>query len=625
MKPYEFNGDLYYDLDSLAKAYIDNFELGIEDIYVNAKLLIKFVKSMKKGKNYAKEIASILTYTKYKNNALTFIIYSFLDDKKVYINGKEFTLKLFIDSLKLYPDKYNILMAFMEDYGISKTFATEEDNQKIAVDAFFIEKNFNDPFTIKYLNTYYDYQIIESLNARISTIAVNGEECFRRATKVAFNEDFQLGIAHKLGFRAAIDMHNEVNPIFKAVKLLKEKKETEEEYLKKIITDTFYWCLLDNLDKYEPLKKEAKPTFKRLVQLKKEFDKYQKMIAERKITDISLDYLADVSRSIYLNYLNFVTLFRNGKIRVKVRFSENAYSFDKPYCKTYITADFMKGHIVKLYNPGDKDEKRVITVNPLTGKEIAKDDVNPEDIDVDDISDDKPVLIKVDNENILNEIKFAKKVLKKNKRFAGYSNLTLFINFLVVVAITIAGTILSGYDIQIQGINVNLVTSLINEQKILLFAFAGVSLIFGDIFAVIIKSKSKKTLKDVETLEFINNAKTIEKISPKDDAKLIYLLTTEDDYKYSTKKRYKDLRVVIAIAQAVSLSLLVICIAIGLKGVTDLIKYDGQVTSFLMALLIGPLVSAFVVLFKKKNGIISFLIIDAITIIIAGVILYLGV
>lgn len=625
MKPYEFNGDLYYDLDSLAKAYIDNFELGIEDIYVNAKLLIKFVKSMKKGKNYAKEIASILTYTKYKNNALTFIIYSFLDDKKVYINGKEFTLKLFIDSLKLYPDKYNILMAFMEDYGISKTFATEEDNQKIAVDAFFIEKNFNDPFTIKYLNTYYDYQIIESLNARISTIAVNGEECFRRATKVAFNEDFQLGIAHKLGFRAAIDMHNEVNPIFKAVKLLKEKKETEEEYLKKIITDTFYWWLLDNLDKYEPLKKEAKPTFKRLVQLKKEFDKYQKMIAERKITDISLDYLADVSRSIYLNYLNFVTLFRNGKIRVKVRFSENAYSFDKPYCKTYITADFMKGHIVKLYNPGDKDEKRVITVNPLTGKEIAKDDVNPEDIDVDDISDDKPVLIKVDNENILNEIKFAKKVLKKNKRFAGYSNLTLFINFLVVVAITIAGTILSGYDIQIQGINVNLVTSLINEQKILLFAFAGVSIIFGDIFAVIIKSKSKKTLKDVETLEFINNAKTIEKISPKDDAKLIYLLTTEDDYKYSTKKRYKDLRVVIAIAQAVSLSLLVICIAIGLKGVTDLIKYDGQVTSFLMALLIGPLVSAFVVFFKKKNGIISFLIIDAITIIIAGVILYLGV
>ena len=625
MKPYEFNGDLYYDLDSLAKAYIDNFELGIEDIYVNAKLLIKFVKSMKKGKNYAKEIASILTYTKYKNNALTFIIYSFLDDKKVYINGKEFTLKLFIDSLKLYPDKYNILMAFMEDYGISKTFATEEDNQKIAVDAFFIEKNFNDPFTIKYLNTYYDYQIIESLNARISTIAVNGEECFRRATKVAFNEDFQLGIAHKLGFRAAIDMHNEVNPIFKAVKLLKEKKETEEEYLKKIITDTFYWWLLDNLDKYEPLKKEAKPTFKRLVQLKKEFDKYQKMIAERKITDISLDYLADVSRSIYLNYLNFVTLFRNGKIRVKVRFSENAYSFDKPYCKTYITADFMKGHIVKLYNPGDKDEKRVITVNPLTGKEIAKDDVNPEDIDVDDISDDKPVLIKVDNENILNEIKFAKKVLKKNKRFAGYSNLTLFINFLVVVAITIAGTILSGYDIQIQGINVNLVTSLINEQKILIFAFAGVSIIFGDIFAVIIKSKSRKTLKDVETLEFINNAKTIEKISPKDDAKLIYLLTTEDDYKYSTKKRYKDLRVIIAIAQAVSLSLLVICIAIGLKGVTDLIKYDGQVTSFLMALLIGPLVSAFVVLFKKKNGIISFLIIDAITIIIAGVILYLGV
>ncbi len=625
MKPYEFNGEFYTDLDSLAKAYIENFELGVEDIYVNAKLLIKFVKSMKKSKEYAKEIASILTYTKYKNNALTFIIYSFLDDKKVYINGKEFTLELFIKSLKQYPDKSNILMAFMEDYGISKTFATEDDNQKLAVDAFFIENNFDDPFTIKYLNTYYDYQIIESLNARISTIAVNGEECFRRATKVAFNEDFQLGIAHKLGFRAAIDMHKEVNPIFKAVKLLKEKKETEEDYLKKIITDTFYWWLLDNLDKYEPLKKESKPTFKRLIQLKKEFDKYQKMIEDRKITDISLDYLADISRSIYLNYLNFVTLFRNGKIRVKARFSENTYSFDKPYCRTYITADFMKGHIVKLYNPGNKEEKKVITVNPLTGKEITKDDVNPEDIDIDDISEDKPVLVKVDNENILNEIKDAKKALKKNKRFAGYSNLTITINFLLAVAIAVAGTILSGYDIQVRGINVNLVSSLLNEEKILIFAFAGVSLLFGYIFAIVIKSRSKKTLKDVNTLEFINNAKTKEKISPKDDAELIYLLTSEENYRYSTKKRYKDLRVVVAIAQAISLSLLVICLAIGLKGITDVIKFDGNITSFLLALLIGPLVSTIVVLFKKRNGIISFLIIDIITIVATAVILFLGV
>ena len=625
MKPYEFNGESFTDLDSLAKAYIENFEAGMEDIYVNAKLLIKFVKSMKVSKEFAKDIASILTYTKYKNNALTFIIYNFLDDKKVYINGKEFTLKEFIESLKLYPDKSNILMAFMEDYGISKTFATEEDNQKLAVDAFFIEKNFDDPFTIKYLNTYYDYQIIESLNARISTIAVNGEECFRRATKVAFNEDFQLGIAHKLGFRAAIDMHNDVNPIFKAIKLLKEKKETEEEYLKKIITDTFYWWLLDNLDKYEPLRKDSKPTFKRLYELKKEYEKYQKMIAERKITDISLDLLSDLSRSIYLNYLNFVTLFRNGKIRVKTKYSENTYSFDKPYCRTYITADFMKDHIVKLYNPQNKDERKVITVNPLTGRAIEHDDVNPEDIDIDDISEDKPVLVKIDNENILNEIKHAKKVLKKNKRFAIYSDITVMINVLIIVAITIAGTIMSGYDIQVKGMNVNTASALINEQKILVFAFAAVSLIFAFAFSIVIRTKSKNTLKDVNTLEFITNAKTKEKISPKDDAKLIYLLTTEDDYKYSTKKGYKDLRVVIAVAQAVSVSLLVICLAMALKAITQMIKFDGKITTFLLALLLGPILSTILVFFKKRNGWISFIIIDLIAIVAAAIILYLGV
>ncbi|MBQ9900542.1 MAG: hypothetical protein IJM36_05395 [Acholeplasmatales bacterium] len=625
MKQYEFNGELFDNLDLLAQAYIDNFESAMDDIYANSKLLLKFVRRVTKNKNFTKEIASILTYTKYKNNALTFIIYNFLDDKKVYINGKEFTLKEFIESLKLYPDKSNILIAFMEDYGISKTFANDDEDQKLAVDAFFIEKHFDDPFTIKYLNTYYDYQIIESLNARISTIAVNGEECFRRATKVAFNEDFQLGIAHKLGFRAAIDMHNDFNPIFKAIKLLKEKKETEEEYLKKIITDTFYWWLLDNLDKYEPLKKEAKPTFKRLRELKKENDKYQKMIAERKITDISLDLLADLSRSIYLNYLNFVTLFRNGKIRVKTKYSENTYSFDKPYCKTYITADFMKDHIVKLYNPSNKDERKVITVNPLTGREIEHDDINPEELDVDDISEDKPVLVKVENENIVNEIKYAKKILKRNKRFANYAIFTSIINSVIVIAVAIVGLILSNQEIKVNGLDVNAVTTIINEQKILIFAFIAVFLVFSILFAGILNSYTNKTLADVNTLEFINNAKTKEKISPKQESKLIYLLSTEENYRYSTKKKYKDIRFVLCISQAVTAALVAVMLLIALKSITHLVKFDGNTLSLVLATFVGPLAASILVLIKKRNGWISFIIIDAIAIIAACIIMLLGV
>ena len=163
MKPYFFNGESFNDLNSLALAYVSNFQEGIEDIYLNAKKLVKFVKNVTKNKELVKDVVSILAYSKYKNNALTFIIYTFLDDKKVYINGKEFTFKSFIEELKAFPEikNDNILYAFMEDYGISKTFAKEDENSKIAVDAFFIEKNYKDPFTYEYLVTIYDYLVDE--------------------------------------------------------------------------------------------------------------------------------------------------------------------------------------------------------------------------------------------------------------------------------------------------------------------------------------------------------------------------------------------------------------------------------------------------------------------------------
>ena len=37
MISYVFNQESYSDLSSLAKAYIDNFDLGMDDIYANTK------------------------------------------------------------------------------------------------------------------------------------------------------------------------------------------------------------------------------------------------------------------------------------------------------------------------------------------------------------------------------------------------------------------------------------------------------------------------------------------------------------------------------------------------------------------------------------------------------------
>ena len=622
MKPYVFNGEVFNDLNSLALAYVSNFQEGIEDIYLNAKKLVKFVKGVSKDKELVKEVVSILAYSKYKNNALTFIIYTFLDDKKVYINGKEFTFKSFIEELKAFPEikNDNILYAFMEDYGISKTFAKEDENSKIAVDAFFIEKNYKDPFTYEYLVTINDYLVDEAPYAKLSTIAVNGEECFRRASKVAYNKDFQLGLAHKIGFKDAVDMHNDFNPLFKAIKLLRIKKEVPDDQLKRLITDTFYWWLLDNLDKYLAVKKEAKDTFVRLLELKKEYQSYQDKILRREITDISLELLCDLSRGIYLNYINFVTLFRDGKIIVKQRFPENQYAFDKPYCKTYITADFMKNHIVKLYNP-NKNENRVISINPLTGAEIEVDEEAKKEIDIDDISEDKPVLVKIDDENILNDIKVAKKVLKKNVSFSKFAIGTAIINTIIAIGATVASMFLKEVDLG----NFKVAINNLNTVSVVMIVVASIAFLATLGFAITLNVLSSKTYNDANTLLFITNAKTKEKVSPKQESRLINLLINENDYKYSIKKRYKSIRLATGILQAITCALVFVVAMYAVGAFVSLFKLKAAALSVVLAALAGPLVASIVVLFKRKNGVLSLLLMDLIAIIGVVLIAFLGV
>ena len=621
MKPYTFNGIEYNDLNSLALAYAESFNEGIEDIYSNSKKLVKFVKNVTKNKELVKEVVSILAYSKYKNNALTFLIYTFLDEKAVYINGKVFTLESFINELKGHPEisDNNVLYAFMEDYGISKTFAKEEENSKIAVDSFFIEKNYKDPFTYKYLTTMDDYQVDEAPYAKLSTIAVNGEECFRRATKVANNEDFQLGLAHKLGFKAAVEMHNEVNPLFKAVKLLREKREVEDDQLKKLITDTFYWWILDNLDKYLAIKNEAKDTFIRLMDLKKEYQSYKDKILRKEITDISLDLLADISRSIYLNYINFVTLFRDGKIIVKKRFPEDAYSFDKPYCKTYITSDYMKDHIVKLYNP-NKDEKKVISINPLTGAPIEMDEDNKE-IDIDDISEDKPMLIKIDDENIIRDIKIAKKVFSTNVSMAKYSIGTTILQSILVIGLAIAAMVLKNNDF---GQFSDVIKNVSNVSTIIII-LSSISLLFVLGFGNALNSLSKRRYDDANTLLFITNAKTKDKISPKQESRLINLLLKENDYKYAIKKRYKNLRLVTGFMQAINFALIFVIACIALSVFVNVFKFKPEVLSVALAAFAGPIVATIIVLIKKKNSFLSVILMDLIALIGVLAIALLGV
>ena len=77
-KTYVFNEMGCKDLNELGINYSKSFRLAIDDIFTNTKKLLKFVKY--NDKKLVKDVISIITDCKYKNNVATFLIYIFCKD-----------------------------------------------------------------------------------------------------------------------------------------------------------------------------------------------------------------------------------------------------------------------------------------------------------------------------------------------------------------------------------------------------------------------------------------------------------------------------------------------------------------------------------------------------------------
>ena len=163
MKPYVFNSVEYNDLNSLALAYKENFDLGIADIYTNAKKLVKFLKERTNNKDRVKNLVDILALSKYKNNALTFVIFDFLDIKEVVINGASISFQEFIGIVKRNPNvENNIAFSFIEDHGITRCYERMDPTNKHFKDMYFVERYFDHEFSYKYLTTLFEYEAKES-------------------------------------------------------------------------------------------------------------------------------------------------------------------------------------------------------------------------------------------------------------------------------------------------------------------------------------------------------------------------------------------------------------------------------------------------------------------------------
>ena len=579
MKPYIFNGVEYNDLNSLALAYKENFDLGVTDIYANAKKLVKFLKERTNNKDRVKNLVDILALSKYKNNALTFVIFDFLDIKEVIINGENITFEELIGIIQRNPNvENNVIFSFIEDHGITRCFERMDPTNKNYKDMYFVERYFDHEFTYKYLTTIFDYEVKESFEKKVQSIIIEKEEYFRRSTKLMKSDDFMLWIAHKYGFKEAIKIANEKNPVFYSLKLL--KSEIDEDELRVILADSFFWWLYDNFEKYEYSKK-AILIQKKLIDIKKEYSEYLVRIEKKDINKVSFDNYADISRSLYLSYLDFVYYFKDGSITVNRKLDQKKYIFDKPYCYTYITEDYMKGKVIKLYQAKENENGEATNTVAL---ENLNDDYNEKPMEVGPGNDD--------------EIFFReKKSIVSNSRFATYVS---FIGFLTIALFAI-GIALGNIEFDPRYNDIKEGFSVVNI--VLGFIFGALALGMG-IFIIVLENRRNDALNDYQ---FFLNANTKDYITLSQEERYFLVKSNLDGVRNRILNRKMWFTALLGLTFGLAIAMIAVVLsALGLC----FIKQNQFTTSYskvyvkLLVIAVPALLSGLVGLLKRKNPVL---------------------
>ncbi|MBR6071983.1 MAG: hypothetical protein IKP77_04030 [Acholeplasmatales bacterium] len=590
MKPYVFNGIEYNDLNSLALAYKEKFDLGIEDIYANSKKIVKFLKERTNNKDRVKNLVDILALSKFKNNALTFVIFDFLDIKEVVINGETITFEEMIDILKRNPNvENNIIFSFISDHGITRCYERMDPTNKKFRDMYFVERYYDHPFTYKYLTTLFDFEVKEAPDAKVKSIIIENDECFRRATKLISQESFQLWIAKKYGFKEAIKVANEKNPVFYALKLL--KSEVDEDELRKILSDSFFWWLLDNFEKYDYAKKSILIKNK-LMDIKRMYNGYLMRIDRKEINKISFDNYAEISRSLYLSYLDFVYYLKDGSITVNRKFDQKKYLLDKPYCYTYISEDYMKGKVIKLY----KKEEDFDSSN-------GENNVVIDDKNINDEFSEKPLDISEGNDE---EIFLRQKnYILSDSRFASF---TTFMGFLAVALFSL-GIALNNITFEEQYKDIQAAFSMFN----IVFGIIGGVLALGfGIFISIYENKREEALADYR---FYLDSNSKDYISLVQEERYYKVKNKLDSVKKLIINRKKLFTVILGGLLGFSIALIsVLLVALALNFIKPGKFQEGYDKALVKLLIMTvPLLLGFLIgLLKKKNPFLIFIYVIAI-------------
>ena len=602
MKKYVFNGQTYTDLDLLINDFINNFNIALEELFIKPKKFVSFVKSFDKEK--AKKVVEIFESTKYKGNVLSFIIFSLAKDPIVLINGVNLDFNDFIKVISLNREN-KAIKAFMEDNGMSKTYATMNIDKKIPNDSFYIEKTYEDDFTYNYIANYLKIDYTENLNGFISNILINDDERFRRACEVIKSDDFQMVLAHKTNFKAAYNIRYNANPIFEAIKML--SIEYKKEDLSKIIDDTFYWWLLDNFDKYIYSKKETLALKNKLKKLKKENQK-----------DLTFEEHIELSKNLYEIYLQFAEGYSKKEICVnEKKYNVDQYALDKHYCKTLICVDYMKNHPVKLTTEKElkieaieKNQKEDIKENIINNNDSKQIEKIDEEIDknLEVIKDEKPTK---------KELKISEKIHKKIPGMNKFIVVTTIIDAIIIALIYFIFPMLPE---NIFGLDLTKFLKLYedNQNELMLITYISIGILIANLILIaVINLRNSSSLKAINLFYKSESIGKKETNLSHEDQKSIKNFEKNKLNIYKKIKRRERIITSIALALAgiIYSSLIIIISYIFKDEIKQSIVYLSLGISFGVGILWG-------ILFKKKGAFSAF-VVNALTIIITLALLWI--
>lgn len=605
MKKYEFNGEIYTDLENLCQAFVADFDAAVEQVFIKPRKFVSFVKSIDKEK--AKKVVEIFENTKYKGNVISFILFTLLKDPIVLINGVNLDFNNFIKVIGINREN-KAIKAFMEDNGMSRTFATMDIDKKIPNDSYYIEKTFDDDFTFKYISNYLRVDYTENLAGFISNILINDDERFRRACEIIKSDDFQMVLAHKTNFKAIYNIRYAANPIFEAIKIL--SIEYSKDDLLKIISNTFFNWLLDNFDKYTYHKKETLKLKKDLKKLKKE-----------SLKELTFDEKVEFSRKLYEIYLLFAEAYSKGEITVNKKLNVDQYALDKPYCKTLICVDYMKQHPVKLTTEEElaiekaekekalKEKEKALKADSEDDedaieeetKEETKEETNEEALD-NELENVEIEVIKND-EPTLKELTLSEKRCKKVKGLTKFIGVTTFLIGIILAVIYFVGPLLPekimNFDIKkyLDSFNAN-------QKMIMLLTFIALGALgFNLILIAIINIRNSMSQKALDIYYKQNNISKKETSLNTNDQKAIKYFDDHKEKVYARIKRKE--RIITALALAIAGVIYSIFIIVPLyiykEKLNDIMVYVSLGVGFASGLLWG-------LLFKKKGAFSAFLI-----------------